>query len=51
MSLTIEDVDVLDGTPLLDRSQVDDGTAWEAGYFYRGKPEGAKIIGVRTDLS
>ena len=31
-------------------SQVDDGTAWEVGYFYRGKPEGAEIIGVRTDF-
>ena len=29
---------------------VDDGTAWEVGYFYRGKPEGAKIIGIRTDF-
>jgi nucleoside 2-deoxyribosyltransferase len=35
---------------LLDGSQTDDGTAWEIGYFYRGKPEGAKIIGVRTDF-
>jgi nucleoside 2-deoxyribosyltransferase len=35
---------------LLDGSQVDDGTAWEIGYFYRGKPEVAKIIGVRTDF-
>jgi nucleoside 2-deoxyribosyltransferase len=35
---------------LLDGSQVDDGTALEIGYFYRGKPEGAKIIGVRTDF-
>jgi nucleoside 2-deoxyribosyltransferase len=35
---------------LLDGSQVDDGTAWEVGYFFRGKPEGAKIIGVRTDF-
>jgi len=35
---------------LLDGAQVDDGTAWEIGYFYRGKPEGAKIIGIRTDF-
>jgi nucleoside 2-deoxyribosyltransferase len=35
---------------LLDGSQVDDGTAWEDGYFYRGKPEGTKIIRVRTDF-
>lgn len=33
---------------LLDGSQVDDGTAWEISYFYRGKPKRAKIIGVRT---
>lgn len=35
---------------LLDGTQVDDGTAWEIGYFYRGKPERASIIGVRTDF-
>jgi hypothetical protein len=35
---------------LLDGSQVDDGAAWEIGFFYRGKPYGAKIIGVRTDF-
>jgi nucleoside 2-deoxyribosyltransferase len=35
---------------LLDGPQVDDGTAWEIGYFYRGKREGAKIIGIRTDF-
>ena len=35
---------------LLDGTQVDDGTAFEVGYFYRGKPEGAKIIGIRTDF-
>lgn len=35
---------------LLDGPQTDDGTAWEVGYFYRGKTEGAKIIGIRTDF-
>ncbi len=35
---------------LLDGSQVDDGTAWGIGYFYRGKPEKAKIIVIRTDF-
>jgi nucleoside 2-deoxyribosyltransferase len=35
---------------LLEGPQVDDGTAWEIGFFYRGKPKGAKIIGVRTDF-
>lgn len=44
----LDDADLL--IALLDGSQVDDGTAWEVGYFYRGKPEGAKIIGVRTDF-
>ncbi len=35
---------------LLDGSQVDDGTAWEIGYFYaRRRPE-QKIIGIRTDF-
>lgn len=34
---------------LLDGSMVDDGTAWEVGYYYRGKPKGAKVIGIRTD--
>ncbi len=35
---------------LLDGPQVDDGTAWEIGYFYaRRRPE-QKIIGVRTDF-
>ena len=33
-----------------DGAQVDDRTAWEIGYFYRGKPTGAKIIGIRTDF-
>ena len=34
---------------LLDGSQVDDGTAWEIGYFYAKKSPEQKIIGIRTD--
>jgi len=34
---------------LLDGPQVDDGTAWEMGYFYAVRPEGALIVGIRTD--
>ena len=33
---------------ILDGSQVDDGTAWEIGYFYAHKK--GPIIGLRTDL-
>lgn len=44
----LEDADMV--IALLDGTQVDDGTSWEIGYFYRGKPEGAKIIGIRTDF-
>lgn len=35
---------------LLDGTQVDDGTAWEIGYFYGIKSPGSKIIGIRTDF-
>jgi nucleoside 2-deoxyribosyltransferase len=35
---------------LLDGSQVDDGTAWEIGYFYARKSPEQKIIGIRTDF-
>lgn len=35
---------------LLDGSQVDDGTAWEIGYFYAKRPVGSPIIGIRTDF-
>ena len=34
---------------LLDGSQVDDGTAWEVGYFYSIRDR-SKIIGIRTDF-
>ena len=32
---------------MLDGPQVDDGTAWEMGYFFM---QGKKILGIRTDL-
>lgn len=32
---------------ILDGPQVDDGTAWEMGYFYA---RGGKILGIRTDF-
>ncbi|MGC9195027.1 MAG: nucleoside 2-deoxyribosyltransferase [Syntrophobacteraceae bacterium] len=35
---------------LLDGPQVDDGTAWEIGYFYAKKRPEQKIIGIRTDF-
>ena len=34
---------------LLDGSQVDDGTAWEIGYFFSVRDR-SKIIGIRTDF-
>jgi nucleoside 2-deoxyribosyltransferase len=30
---------------------VDDGTAWEIGYFYAKKSAEQKIIGIRTSLT
>jgi nucleoside 2-deoxyribosyltransferase len=35
---------------LLDGPQVDDGTAWEIGYFSPKKSSEQKIIGIRTDF-
>ncbi|NCA72286.1 MAG: nucleoside 2-deoxyribosyltransferase [Sphingobacteriia bacterium] len=35
---------------LLDGTQVDDGTAWEIGYFFATKSEGSTIVGIRTDF-
>ncbi len=32
---------------VLDGAQVDDGTAWEIGYFFS---QGKKILGIRTDF-
>ncbi|RQW79658.1 MAG: nucleoside 2-deoxyribosyltransferase, partial [Methanothrix sp.] len=31
----------------LDGSQVDDGTAWEVGYFFS---QGKQVLGLRTDF-
>jgi nucleoside 2-deoxyribosyltransferase len=44
----LDDADMV--IALLDGSQVDDGTAWETGYFYAGKSPEQKIIGIRTDF-
>jgi nucleoside 2-deoxyribosyltransferase len=44
----LEDSDML--IAVLDGSQVDDGTAWEIGYFYARRKPGRKIIGIRTDF-
>ncbi len=44
----LDEADIL--TALLDGRQTGDGTAWEIGYFYRGKSESAKIISIRTDF-
>jgi nucleoside 2-deoxyribosyltransferase len=44
----LEDADMV--IALLDGSQVDDGTAWEIGYFYAIKSPEQKIIGIRTDF-
>ena len=32
---------------ILDGAQVDDGTAWEIGFFFS---QGKKILGIRTDF-
>jgi nucleoside 2-deoxyribosyltransferase len=45
---SLHDADLM--VALLDGPQVDDGTAWEIGYYYARRPESAKIIGVRTDF-
>jgi hypothetical protein len=29
---------------------LDDGTAWETGYYYAVRPKGAAIVGIRTDM-
>jgi nucleoside 2-deoxyribosyltransferase len=44
----LDDADLL--IALLDGPQVDDGTAWEIGYFYAKKSPGQKIVGIRTDF-
>ncbi len=35
---------------VLDGTQVDDGTAWEIGYFFAHRKIGQPIIGIRTDF-
>ena len=35
---------------VLDGAQVDDGTAWEIGYFYSRYANKLPIIGIRTDF-
>ena len=45
----LEDTDVL--IACLDGSQVDDGTAWEIGYYFARKPGSRhRIFGIRTDF-
>jgi nucleoside 2-deoxyribosyltransferase len=44
----LDDTDML--ISLLDGPQVDDGTAWETGYFFARKRRGQTIIGIRTDF-
>ena len=43
--LALNECDVM--VALLEGPQVDDGTAWEAGYFFA---RGGKVIGLRTDF-
>lgn len=44
----LDEADLL--VALLDGPQVDDGTAWEIGYFHAARPGTARILGVRTDF-
>jgi nucleoside 2-deoxyribosyltransferase len=43
----LDEADLL--VALLDGTQVDDGTAWEIGYFYHANVGGERIIAIRTD--
>ena len=45
---TLDECGVL--VALLDGSQVDDGTAWEIGYFFAVKGGKDRIVGIRTDF-
>ncbi len=45
--MNLDQADVL--IALLDGPQVDDGTAWEIGYFFSIR-ERSRIIGIRTDV-
>jgi nucleoside 2-deoxyribosyltransferase len=44
----IDNTDIL--IAILDGVQVDDGTAWEIGYFYANKSDKSYILGIRTDF-
>jgi len=44
----LDQVDIL--VCVLDGPQVDDGTAWEIGYFYCKHQNKLPIIGIRTDF-
>lgn len=45
----LQDADML--IALLDGPQVDDGTAWEIGFFYRNRQgDRQPLIGIRTDI-
>lgn len=44
----LDKVDML--VAVLDGPQVDDGTAWEIGYFYCKYSDRLPIIGIRTDF-
>ncbi|MEN6437572.1 MAG: nucleoside 2-deoxyribosyltransferase [Syntrophobacter sp.] len=44
----LENADLL--IAVLDGTQVDDGTAWEIGYYYGLRRDHSRIIGVRTDF-
>jgi len=44
----LEDTDIV--IALLDGAQVDDGTAWEIGFFYARKRKGHYVLGLRTDF-
>ncbi len=41
----LDDCDLM--IAILDGPQVDDGTAWEVGYFYA---KGRRVLGIRTDF-
>ena len=43
--MALDNCDLL--VAILDGPQVDDGTAWEIGYFYA---KGRKVLGIRTDF-
>ena len=44
----LDDADAV--VALLDGAQVDDGTAWEIGYFHARRHPHQRILGIRTDF-